>query len=396
MSDTTVNPEKRWRLILGSPADAIHNELNADELRMDAALSQLYDLDGEGGAAQGRGSGKGSLASSSPNVSRWLGDIRKYFPSTCVEVMQKDAIERLNLRQLLLEPEVLDTVEADIHLVSTLISLKNLIPAQTKETARQVVRKLVNELLKKLEQPTRSAVAGAIARHLRNPRPRFNEIDWPRTIKANLKTYQPDHKTIIPEKLVGYGRKRHSVKEIILCIDQSGSMASSVIYSSIFGAVLASLPSLSLRFVVFDTAVVDLSEQLSDPVDILFGTQLGGGTDIHRALRYCEDHVTRPADTTMVLISDLCEGGNAAGMLKTAARIKESGVNLITLLALSDEGQSYSDQKHAAQFASLDIPVFSCTPDQFPDLMATALTKKDVHLWAHQQGIKVTRKLGAQ
>ena len=228
---------------------------------------------------------------------------------------------------------------------------------------------------------------GSLARHLRNPRPRLNEIDWHRTIKANLKNYQPEHRTVIPEKLVGFGRKRSALKDVVLCIDQSGSMAPSVIYSSIFGAVLASLPALSTRFVLFDTAVVDLTDDLHDPVDLLFGTQLGGGTDIHKALRYCEDHITRPTDTVMVLISDLEEGGDQRGMLKTVARLVDAGVTLVTLLALSDEGQPWFSQRHASQFAALGVPVFACTPDQFPDLMAAALSKKDLHLWARGQGI---------
>lgn len=373
---------RRWRLLLGEPASENTCALDAEDLSMDKALAGLYDSDQQ--------DLKGGMGSSNPKVSRWLGDIRRYFPSSVVQVLQKDAIERLDLHQLLLEPEFLAQAEPDVHLVSSLLHLNHLIPKETRETARQVVRSLVEQLLKRLEQPTRNAVQGTLARNIRNPRPRLNEIDWHRTIRANLHTYQPKHKTIIPEKLVGYGRKRSSLKDVVLCIDQSGSMAPSVIYSSIFGAVMASLPSISTRFVLFDTAVVDLTHELQDPVDLLFGAQLGGGTDIHKALNYCEGQITRPKDTVMVLISDLCEGGSQKGMLQTAARLKESGVTLITLLALSDEGQPYSDERNAAKFAALDIPVFACTPDQFPELMAAALSKKDIHLWAKQQGI--TRK----
>ena len=364
--------EKRWRLLLGEPASPLSPILTEDEQRMDAALSALYDEDGP----------RAGLGNSSPKVSRWLGDIRKYFPSPVVQVMQKDAIERLNLTRLLLEPEILEQAEADVHLVSQILTLNHLIPAKTRVTARAVVRRLVDQLLKKLAQPTRSAVQGALTRGLRNPRPRLREIDWPRTIRKNLHTWLPAQQTIIPEKLVGHGRKQSALKDVILCIDQSGSMSASIIYSSIFGAVLASLPALTTRFVLFDTAVVDLTDDLQDPVDLLFGTQLGGGTDIHKALRYCEDHITRPRDTTMVLISDLEEGGDQTRMLQTARRIKESGVNLITLLALSDEGTPWYSKRYANAYAALDIPVFACTPDQFPDLMATALSGKDIHLWA--------------
>ena len=375
----TESEKKRWRLLLGEPANSLCPTLSKDELRMDKALESLYDED----------SRKGGLQGSSPKVSRWLGDIRKYFPGEVVQVMQKDAIERLNLHQLLLEPEILSQAEPDVHLVSTLLQLNHIIPEETRETARQVVRQLVNQLLKKLEQPTRAAVQGALARHLRNPRPRLREVDWPRTIKANLKNYQPEYKTIVPEKLVGYGRKSSSLKDVVLCIDQSGSMAASIIYSSIFGAVMASLPAVSTRFVLSVTAVVDLTDELDDPFDLLFGSQLGGGTDIHKALRYCEGHIARPSDTTMVLISDLEEGGDQTQMFKTAARLVESGVTLVTLLALSDEGQPWYSERYAKKMASLGVPVFACTPNQFPDLMAAALSKRDLHLWARQSGIKL-------
>jgi Mg-chelatase subunit ChlD len=368
---------RRWRLVLGAePAATLDVSLSVDDARMDEALEALYD------AQQNRG----GLGGSNPKVARWLGDIRRYFPSEVVQVMQKDAIERLDLKQLLLEPEVLMQAEPDVHLVSTLISLNRVIPEKSRETARMVVRKLVDQLMRKLEQPTRQAVQGALSRSQRNRRPRINEIDWNRTIRANLKTWQEVHRSIIPETLVGYGRRRSSLRDVVLCIDQSGSMAASVVYSSIFGAVMASMPALSTRFVVFDTAVVDLTDELNDPVDLLFGTQLGGGTDIHKALCYCEGRITRPNDTVMVLVSDLCEGGSIPGMLKAAERIRSSGVQLIALLALSDEGKPWYDTRNAAHFAALDIPVFACTPDRFPDLMAAALAKRDLALFQSRLG----------
>ena len=155
---------------------------------------------------------------------------------------------------------------------------------------------------------------------MRNRRPRHREIDWNRTIRANLKNYQPEYKTIVPETRIGFGRKRKRLRDIILCIDQSGSMATSVVYSGVFGAVLASLPAVSTKVVVFDTAVVDLSDKLDDPVEVLFGTQLGGGTDIHQALTYCQSLVRRPEQTILVLISDLIEGGVRENLLKRRRR----------------------------------------------------------------------------
>ncbi len=372
---------RRWRLVLGSdPADPLQISLGADDQRIDEALGALYGEDDGGG-------NRGGLGGSNPKVARWLGDIRRYFPGDVVQVMQKDAIDRLDLKQLLLEPEFLYQAEPDVHLVGTLMSLNRVIPEKTRETARMVVRRLVEKLKRQLEQPTRSAVQGALARSVRNRRPRMNEIDWHRTIRANLRNYLPEYRTIVPETLIGYGRRRSSMKDVILCIDQSGSMAPSVVYSSVFGAVLASMPALSTRFVLFDTAVVDLTDQVRDPVDLLFGAQLGGGTDIHKALTYCEGHVRRPSDTVLVLISDLYEGGSQAGMIKTAARLKESGVQVVALLALSDEGKPGYDARNAALFAAMDIPAFACSPEKFPDLMAAALSKKDLTLWARERGM---------
>jgi Mg-chelatase subunit ChlD len=372
---------RRWRLALGAPAAPSLGKLADADLRMDQALEALYDSERKGG-----------LGSSSPNVARWLGDIREYFPSSVVRVMQSDALSRLNLTQMLLEPEMLEAVDADVHLVATLLSLSRVIPTKTKDTARRVVRKVVEDLERRLREPMRQAVRGSLDRATRSRRPRANEIDWDRTIRANLKTYMPERRMLVPERLVGFGRKRSSLRDIVLCVDQSGSMATSVVYASIFGAVLASLRSVTTRMVVFDTAVVDLSDELGDPVDLLFGTQLGGGTDINLALAYCQQIVTRPSQTILVLITDLFEGGNAQDMVKRAASLVQSGVHVVCLLALNDQGAPSYDQNHAAQLAALGIPSFACTPDLFPDLMAAAIQRRDLSAWAARNEIVAARR----
>ncbi|CAG0935850.1 hypothetical protein TFLX_04700 [Thermoflexales bacterium] len=381
---------RRWRLILGGDeADGIGLSLIGSDEGIDRALSALYDADGAG---EDRGTNRrGGLGSSAPNVARWLGDIRTYFPSSVVKVMQQDALDRLNLREMLLQPEMLQAVEPDVQLVANLLALRSVIPNKTKDTARLVVRRVVEEVERRLANQLRQAVTGSLNRAARNRRPRHNEIDWHRTIRANLKHYQPEYRTIIPETRIGYGHKRSALREIILCIDQSGSMASSVVYSGIFGSVLASLSSIQTRFVVFDTSVVDLTEELSDPVDILFGVQLGGGTDINQALGYCQNLIRQPHDTILILISDLYEGGNREEMLKRAAALVGSGVNMIALLALSDDGAPSFDHATAATLSALGIPAFACTPDQFPDLMAAAIGRRDVNQWAAAQGIVTAR-----
>lgn len=380
---------KRWRLILGGgDGEGTGCSLSGDEARMDSALARLYGGEDQDPDSRGR---RGGSEKSRPSVARWLGDIREFFPSSVVKVMQQDALERQGLRQMLMEPEMLAGLEPDVHLAADLISLKDTMPAKAKDTARLVVRKVVDELEKKLAQPMRQAVLGSLNRSVRNRRPRHSEIDWHRTIRANLKHYQPQHKTIVPETRIGFGRRRSALRDIVLCIDQSGSMGTSVVYSGVFGAVLASLPAVKTRMVVFDTAVVDLSEKLQDPVDLLFGVQLGGGTDINLALGYCQTFIERPADTILVLISDLYEGGNQAEMLGRAAALAASGVQMIALLALSDDGRPSYDHQVAEVFAGLGIPSFACTPDLFPDLMAAAINKSDIAQWAATQDIVVAR-----
>jgi hypothetical protein len=374
---STEQEIRKWRLILGGDKnDGTGFNLDANDLQLDKTLSALYDGERQGG-----------LGPSSPNVSRWLGDIRSFFPNTVVQVIQKDALKRLNLTQMLFEKEMLENVEADVHLVATLMTLSRVIPDKTKDTARQVVRKVVDELIKKLAQPTQQAIVGSLNKSARNRRPRHNEINWHLTIQKNLKHYQPKYKTIIPELRIGYGRKRNSLKDVVLCLDQSGSMGTSVVYSGIFGSVMASIPAIKTKMVVFDTAVVDLTEDLTDPVELLFGVQLGGGTDINLALTYCQQIITKPTDTVLVLITDLYEGGDEKGMRKRAAELTAAGVQVIVLLALNDDGAPSYDHGNAQYFSELGIPVFACTPDKFPDLMAAALSKQDVGLWAAKEDL---------
>lgn len=378
-----IDRMQRWRLVLGGAAQqSCATELGSELSRVDAALAALYGDESERRAG---------LGASSPKIARWLGDIRSFFPTPVVQVMQQDALERLNLQQMLLEPELLETVEADVHLVANIVSLARVMPAKTRDTARRVVRKVVEELERRLREPMRAAVSGSLNRAERKLRPRLAEIDWHRTLRANLGNYLPERRTVVAEKLIGYTRKRSALRDVVLCVDQSGSMAASVVYAGIFSAVMASLRALRTRMVVFDTEVVDLSEQTEDPVELLFGIQLGGGTDINRALGYCQQIIDRPEKTILVLITDLYEGGNRAEMLSRAAALKAAGVNMICLLALADDGAPGFDHQNAAHFATLGIPAFACTPDRFPELMAAAIQKQDLGLWAAKQGFVTNR-----
>jgi hypothetical protein len=382
--------ERRWRLAVGGEDEALPA---GDDQRLSSALTMLYG-EGEGPGGAGGSKGRGGMGRSAPSVARWLGDIRQFFPTPVVQVVQRDAMERLGLQQMLLEPELLGAVEADVNLVATLISLRNVMPAKTKAIAREVIAKVVAALMERLEQKTAEAVRGSVDRRRRTGRPRFSDIDWPRTIQANLRHYQPEHRTVVPDRLVGFMRRQRrlvDLDEVVLCVDQSGSMAPSVVYASIFAAVMASLPTVKTKLVCFDTAILDLTEDLADPVEVLFGVQLGGGTDINQAVAYCESRIESPAKSHLILITDLYEGGDSEALVARLARLVDSGVNVITLLALSDEGRPAYDPRLSGRVAALGVPVFACTPDQFPDLMAAALKREDVLAWAAKADIKAIR-----
>lgn len=391
-----IETQKRWRMILGSQnmeADEA-TELSDEETQMEAALAALYEFEHTGKFQYSPSSGqKGGDAKSNLSIAKWLGDIRKYFPNTVVQVLQRDAMQQPVLKQkLMFEPEILEQTVPDVHLVVTLLELKKQMPNKTKETAKYVVQRVVEDLMERLKQKTIAALMGAINRSAKNRRPKYYEMDWNSTILKNLKHYQPDYQTIIPEIKIGFGRKRRQqLKDIILCLDQSASMASSVVYASIFASVMASLPTLKTKLIAFDIDIVDLTEQLDDPVDLIFGVQLGGGTDINKALKYCQEQMAKPSETILILISDLFEGGNLAQMQHRLIDLQSEGVQIICLLALNDEGIPSYDMNNAKFLSALQIPVFACTPDLFPDMMAAAINNQDFNFWASQVDIKLLK-----
>jgi hypothetical protein len=349
---------------------------------MDRALAALYDGDGQ---KKGDSSGKGAgLGPSYPNIAKWLTDIRSLFPSDVVSVIQADAIERKGLKQLLMEPETLANVKPDINIVETILTLKEQIPNKSKEQARLLVKMLVDEIIKQMEHEMKQAVSGALNKKQHSPIPSLPNTDWKRTIQKNLKNYDTERKRIIPEKFYFFANHRVTKEwNIILDMDQSGSMADSIIYASIMGSIFASIPALETRIVAFDTEVVDLTEKCgNDPVDILFGVQLGGGTDINKSVKYCAQFIENPKKTLYILISDLYEGGVAAGLLRQLGELKESGVTVLVLLALSDGGIPSYDEALARKISTLGIPCFGCTPNKLPELIGGALRGDDLNILA--------------
>lgn len=368
----------RWRLILGSDTRALANVgLNEQQSVMDAALAAIYD----GNTSQsGAGGKKGGLGPSAPNLAKWLTDVRTFFPQDVVSVIQSDAIERKGLTKLLFEPETLKNVKPDISMVGTLMALKGQIPEKSKETARQLVKEVVDEIMKRMEQNLRRAVTGALNKKAHSPISNFASTDWKRTINRNLKNYDTKTKRLIPEKFYFFERSQKQKNwTVILDIDQSGSMADSIIYSSVMGSIFASMPALDTHVVAFDTQVTDLTELCrNDPVDMLFGVQLGGGTDINKSVAYCQDLITNPRKTMFILISDLYEGGVRAGLLRRLSQMHEDGVKVITLLALSDSGRPDYDANLGKEISKQGIACFACSPDKLPELVEAALKGMDL------------------
>jgi len=377
VAEMNENKITRWRLILGQEANEKLNSpiLNQEEYTMDAALAAIYD-----GTSSSGNERKGGLGPSAPNIAKWLGDVRSFFPKDIVSVIQADAIERKGLKNLLFEPETLANITPDISMVGTLMALKGHIPEKSKAAARELVQAVVDDIMKRLEQDLQRAITGALNKKEHTPIPNLAGTDWKRTIAKNLKNYNKERKKIIPERFYFFERqKRNKEWTVILDIDQSGSMADSIIYSSVMGAIFASMPALDTHVVVFDTEVVDMTETVrQDPVDMLFGVQLGGGTDINKSVGYCAKLITNPKKTLFILISDLYEGGVEAGLLRRLEQIKESGVTCIVLLALSDRGTPEYDRNLGQKIANLGIPSFACSPDMLPELIEAALKGKDL------------------
>lgn len=362
---------KRWRLILGESSDLEFNNidsysLNDEETLMDQALAAIYD----GSEEKQAGSGSSRFV-----ISKWLTDIRSLFKEDIVSVIQTDAIERKGLKQLLFEPELLKNVQPNINLAVTLLSLRGHIPDKTKTIAREFIQEVVNDINKRLFNDIRKAVLGTMNRKIHSPIPNVNSIDWKYTINRNIKHYNKDLKVIIPERFFFFEQtKRANKQTIIVDIDQSGSMATSIIYASVMSSILASISSVQTKIVAFDTEVVDLSEQYgNDPVDMLYGIQLGGGTDINKSVSYCRKFITEPKKTLFILLTDLFEGGNEAALVRQLGEIKESGANVIILLAISDEGKPMFNEGLAQRIAKYNIPSFACTPTLLPEFLENAL-----------------------
>lgn len=379
------NTIKRWRLILGNEVQEKLEEIDTnglmqmskEDLMIDDALSSIYGSKHFTNISQNdKLGGKGR---SLPKASKWIGDIQTIFEKDIAKIIQNDAIERAGLKSLLLEPEILESIEPDINLASTIMQIKEQIPSKSKDGVRLYIKKVVEEINKKLADDVKRVVSSKVNKKEHSPIPSASAIDFKYTIRKNIRNYNLDLQAIIPEKVYFFDRANKSDANkyhIILDVDQSGSMGQSVIYSSVLGCILASISSIKTKVVAFDTSVIDLSEQSQDPVDLLYGFNLGGGTDIDKSLKYCQTLIENPKKTIFFLVSDLYEGGNASSMLRRLEHMKESGVNVMCLLAISDDGKPFYDDRMVTKISKMGIPCFACSPNKLPDLIDCALNNK--------------------
>jgi Mg-chelatase subunit ChlD len=379
LSTADLDALLRWRLALGPGSERVAPEFGLgglagageafgiDRARMgelDEALSFVYE---------------GGYGVSRPYIPKWLGALREFFSQDVVALVQKDAIEKKGLTQLLFEPETLPFLEKNVELVTTLMSARGLVPDHAKDIARQIVREVVEQLRKKLESEVRTAVFGAVRRNQDSPLKLARNLDYKRTIRRNLKGWDAERRRLVPERLYFWSnqRKRHEW-DVAIVVDQSGSMAESVVYSSVMAAIFASLDVLRTRLLFFDTAVVDMTPVLVDPVDVIFSAQLGGGTDINRAVAYAQEaFIERPEKTIFLLITDLFEGGDVEQLVARMRALVESKVKALVLLALSDSGRPSYNHELARRLVELGVHCFGCTPKLLVQVMERILRGQD-------------------
>ncbi len=359
----------RWRLALGTGAEETSAGFGLGGLGEAAAglgvdPMRVKDLDGALSFVYDAGSKAGGSGRSRPYLPDWLAAVREFFGHDVVALVQKDAIERKGLTELLFEPETLPFLERNVDLVATLVAAKGMIPDRAREAARQIVREVVEDLRRQLEAETRTAVLGALRRDRHSPLRVLRNLDWRRTIRTNLKGWDRERRRLVPERFHFWAnQRRHHEWDVAIAVDQSGSMAASVVYSSVMAAIFASLDVLRTKVLFFDTEVVDATPLLGDPVDLLFSAQLGGGTDIQRAVAYVQERfIERPERTIFVLVTDLYEGGDRAPLLARLRQLADARVKTLVLLALSDRGKPSYDHDAAQAVTALGIPCFGCTP----------------------------------
>lgn len=372
---TDLETARRWRLILGRYADRALDQaaLNPTDARLEKTLDYLYNREYQR-RSHVQGGRSGSLDDSQLTALNWLEQARNLFPRSTFERLQTQAIERYAISALLTDPASLASLEPSPALAKALLSVRGRLSADTRDAVRQLIAKVVEEILQRLRSRFTNALNGRRNRFRRSPIRHAQNFDWRATIAANLKHYDPERKQLLIESPRFNARVRRQLPwDVILCVDQSGSMLDSVMYSAICASILATLPSVRVRLVLFDTQVVDLSHLAHDPVEVLLTVQLGGGTDIGKALRYCEQLVDTPQRTVLALISDFEEGAAIGPLLACVSRLNEARVRLLGLAALDDAARPVYDPSMGQRLADRGMRIAALTPEHFAEWLAEVM-----------------------
>lgn len=369
----------RWRLVLGKYArDRIGVGMSAEQQRIETALDFLYSREYRGRGVrddQMYGPRGASLDPSQLTIPHWLSEVRELFPKETVAVIEKHALDRYGLTELVTDPEILRRLEPSFELLKILLTFRGHLQGEVLNEARRVIRAVVEEIKQRLATEIRRAFSGRRNRFQHSNLKMAQNLDWRGTIRKNLKNFDTRRKQIAVEQVLFFSRiQRRLPWRIILCVDQSGSMASSVIYSAVMAGILSGLPLIDVKLVVFDTSVVDLSEHIDDPVELLLSVQLGGGTNIGQAMHYCEQLVDDPHRTIVVLVSDFCEGAPPSSLLASCKRFREGGVKLLGLAALDETASPSYDVQMAEMLAAHGMDIAALTPKKFAEWLAKTIS----------------------
>lgn len=365
----------RWRLVLGKYAanqiGFTGNTMNY--MDMEEVLDYLYSRE-YGEEQEIRQKRMGGRGGSQLNVPTWIREMKRLFPKETVEIMERHALEKYNMTELLTDPEVLRKLEPNRELLKTIMELKHMMKGEVLQLAREIVRKVAEEIAKQLEQDMRKALFGQLDRTSGSPIRSIRNLDIKKTIRRNLQNYDTETKQLMLKQVYFHSRmKRFHQWRVIVCVDESGSMLDSVIHSAIMAGIFAKLPMLDTKLVIFDTNVVDLSGYVEDPVETLMSIQLGGGTNIAGALNYCETLIENPHRTMVVLVSDLYEGGGYNNLYHVCKNILEGGSKLIALTALDMDANPNYDRRVAATLADMGAFVGAMTPEHLAEYVGKML-----------------------
>jgi Mg-chelatase subunit ChlD len=368
----------RWRLVLGRFSDQSLGpgaQGSAQYGRMEQVLDYLYGREYANRGVRGDGTSKeGGSGASNLYLPDWIRELRELFPRDTVEIVEKHALDRYGMTELVTDADVLRKLEPNYELLKSVLTFRGMMKGEVLDVARTIVRKVVEDLRRKLAKDVRQILWGRLSRQHRSRLKVAKNLDVRRTIRDNLKHYDRDKRRIVIERLHFFSRiQHHSPWHVIVAVDCSGSMVDSVIYSAVMAGIFKGLPSMKVSLVAFDTSVVDLSDQIDDPVELLMSVQLGGGTDIGGALGYCQTLVTQPHRTMMVLVTDFFEGGPPANMLRAIRAMRESGVRVLGLAALDETAQPTYDKEMAARAVDAGAEVAALTPQRLAEWVGRVL-----------------------